>query len=146
MITPITCSFETKKYQETTKTSANLSEWMKKACSTINRSPLGEYDFFHDGMSLADITYILASKKSFCMFGGWFMKYLLLEYKLSETEDPETGKLIHQYYDNDNCSNNGDLYCKISSHVCFWQTPESMVATTSVVYSDLLHKMKNDHR
>jgi len=144
MITPLTCSFSSKrkKINENSKTSNNLSVWMNVACETLNRSPLGEFDVFNDGMSLADLAYLAASKKTFCMFGGWFMKYLLFEYFLSEpTED--TGKSIHPYFEEDNCSNNGDLYCKISSHVCFWQTPESMVATTSVVYSDLIHQIKN---
>lgn len=144
LITPLTCSFSSKrKKKDENTTSTNLSSWMKSACKTLDKSPLGEYDIFHDGMSLVDVAYLLASKESFCMFAGWFMKYLLAEYLVSEpTED--TGKLVHPYFEAENCANNGDLYCKISSQVCFWQTPESMVATTSVVYSDLLNKIKTN--
>ena len=133
MITPLTCSFDSKDKNK------GMSAWEKSVCETIEKSPLGEYELFYHGMSLTDIAYELASKSNFCMFAGWFMKYLISEFSLSiPTQD--TGKDIHPYYfEAENCANNGDLYCKPSSKVCFWQTPEALASKSSAAFAEMLN-------
>ena len=115
-----------------------VPKWEKSVCDTLEKSLLGEYDIFYHGMSLTDIIYELASKSNFCMFAGWFMKYLISEFSLSQpTQD--TGKVIHPYYSEaENCAANGDLGCKSSSKVCFWQTPEAMASKASSAFAEIL--------
>merc|ERR1711862_194568 len=94
-----------------------VSKWEKSVCDTLEKSLLGEYDIFYHGMSLTDIIY---------------------EFSLSQpTQD--TGKVIHPYYSEaENCAANGDLGCKSSSKVCFWQTPEAMASKASSAFAEIL--------
>jgi len=132
LITPLSCSTNT----NSDRYLMSIPDWEAKVCKQLEKNVLGEFDHFYSGMSLIDIAYEFASKKNFCLFSGWFMKYLITEYSISEIN--EDGKRIHPYYEKNNCASNGDMYCKITSHVCNWQTPESLASITAVVVKDLL--------
>merc|ERR1719410_863927 len=132
LIKPLSCFMN-----DHPKHKGSQPEWEKSVCKTLENNLLGEYDTFYHGMSLSDIAYEIASKSNFCMFAGWFMKYLISEFSLS-IPNKDTGKHIHPYFESENCANNGDLYCKSFSRVCSWQTPESMASTASFVFSEIL--------
>lgn len=127
LITPLTCAPR----KTNARGLSSISEWEATICKQLEENVLGEYELFYPGMSLSDIAFEFASKKQFCLFSGWFMKYLITQYHLSIIA--EDGKRIHPYFETKNCASNGDMYCKIDSHICNWQTPESMASITAVV-------------
>ena len=44
-------------------------------CSTLQRNVIGEFDVFHDGMTLLELFYKFSATKRFCMHSDWLSGY-----------------------------------------------------------------------
>jgi len=114
------------------------SEFEIKACQKLKENNLDEMNTFYPGASLIDIALAIASRENFCMLSGWLLKYFVDEYYVSEVYDEFSNLLPYQ--EKESCRHIGQ--CFIDSSLCFLQSKESLVATTTVFYSDWLHSLK----
>ena len=119
-----------------------ITQYEQLVCHRIVKDNLlGEKDLYKIGMSISDLAYELSSSKYYCMHSDWLTMYLINYYYLSNLvmgpNNDNNTKLfnrIHPYRDNQECKYNTVSLCNASiSHICHYQTPDSMKTLISLL-------------
>ena len=105
-----------------------LQQFETLACHRIlHDNLLDEKKLYRQGMSISDIALELSKRNSYCMHSDWMTMYIINYYYLSNLVPQESFNRIHPYKDNYECRYKSVELCDESSHICHYQTPDSML-------------------